>query len=158
MWSHYADSHKGVVIGFDHDNQFFHQTAHPQITCAYDVKYSDKRPEFFDFVNFWKMNISVDDYRIMLLTKSLHWEKEEEVRMFASPLAGKNVGKDKDNFDIYLFDFPKECIKQIIFGNQMAISEKVELVKISEKLYPHAELLEATQSNSGFGLKFKPYR
>ncbi|MDQ6786886.1 MAG: DUF2971 domain-containing protein [Acidobacteriota bacterium] len=157
MWSHYADSHKGVVIGFDYDNYFFHQTEHPQITCSYDVNYSDVRPEFFDFVNFWNMNVSVDDYRNMLLTKSIEWKYEEEVRMFAHPTAATNKKQGKDGFDIYLFDFPKECLKKIIFGSLMSASEKTKIAEIAKRLYPHVELLEAIRNEARYNLKFKTY-
>jgi hypothetical protein len=93
-----------------------------------------------------------------LLTKSLWWEYEEEIRMFTQPQTATNTGKDARDFDIYLIDFPKECLKRIIFGNLMESKEKKEISEIAKRLYPHAEILEAVQSETEFALKFKPYK
>lgn len=157
MWSHYADSHRGIVIGFDFDNPFFHQVSHPQITSSRDVIYTNRRPEFFDFDNFWNWSASPDAYRDMLLTKSLNWQNEDEVRMIASPLAGKCVGKDENGFDIYVFSFPKECLRKILFGSSIKASERDEVMKIATKIYPHVEFFEAVVKAAGFDLEIRPF-
>lgn len=112
MWSHYADSHRGLVIGFDYDNPFFHQTKSPSITIARDVKYSNKRPVLFDYRELLAGEVLMEDYREYFLIKSLWWEYEEQVRMLTDITALKSVGKDRNNIDIYLLDFPKECLKK----------------------------------------------
>ena len=44
MWSHYADSHRGFVIGFDDQNLFFHQKTPRTMSPLMQVQYCFKRP------------------------------------------------------------------------------------------------------------------
>jgi hypothetical protein len=158
MWSHYADSHRGLVIGFDYDNSFFHPTIDFKLSKPFEVKYSNNRPMFFNYDKIRARNAPFEDIRILLTTKSLWWEYEEEIRMFANPKATNSVGKDNYGFDIYLVNFPTECLKKIIFGSLMNSSEKMEISEIAKRLYPHAEILESLPSSTEFTLKFKPYK
>jgi hypothetical protein len=157
MWSHYANSHRGLVIGFDYDNPFFNGIK-PNVSIAYEVKYSKKRPAFFDYNRIRVRDAPKEEIINLLLTKSLWWEYEEEIRMFAHPSAATNVKKNENGLDIYLFDFPKECLKQIIFGSLMKSDEKREIAEITNSLYPNIELLEAIPSETEFALRFKPYK
>jgi len=57
MWSHYADYHKGFVIGFDSQSDFFRVHNGKLVTPLTEVKYSENRPllpTFDDFPNFRK--------------------------------------------------------------------------------------------------------
>ena len=57
MWSHYADSHSGLVIGYEVDIPFFTSSEHNIVTIHDgDVVYSTSQPEF---------NLSKDDVMIM---------------------------------------------------------------------------------------------
>ena len=158
MWSHYADSHHGMVIGFDYDNYFFHQDGTHEISRCYDVKYSNKRPALFDYSKLQTGEVLIEDYRDYFLTKSNWWKYEEEIRIFASVRAATKVKKVVGGLDIYLFNFPRECLKQIIFGSLMNLDNKREISEIAKGLYPHIEILEAIPSESEFTLKFKPYK
>jgi hypothetical protein len=157
MWSHYADSHKGILIGFDSGNDFFQGKEHREMTCTYNVHYSEERPEFFDchtvLSKYKPIESSVGAYRRMLLTKSPEWEYEQEVRMFALSKGASEVSND----NIYLFNFPKEALKKIVFGCQMSNVDKDELAKFIRVLYPNVELFEALLSNSKFDLKYKSF-
>lgn len=46
MWSHYADCHRGFVIGFDSRNSFFSPNNNRGKDGLKKVVYSDNRPTF----------------------------------------------------------------------------------------------------------------
>jgi Protein of unknown function (DUF2971) len=102
MWSHYADSHRGFVIGFDSDNPFFHREKPRTMTPLDEVRYSNKRPVMPPFDEITPENT----HELVFLTKSEHWAYEEELRMFAQPRAANAIEKDNRDFDLYLFDLP----------------------------------------------------
>ena len=87
MWSHYADSHRGFVIGFDSDNPFFHREKPRPMTPLDEVRYSNKRPVMPPFEEITPENA----HELVFLTKSEHWACEEELRMFAQPRAANAV-------------------------------------------------------------------
>jgi len=106
LWSYYCDSYKGFVIEFDERNEFFRQRKNDRPGCGklFNVKYQTTRPIIF-----------VDDLKIdiiMLTTKIIDWDHEEEVRIFREL---KNSDK-KYSPDIHLFQVPKSAITKIIFG------------------------------------------
>lgn len=71
MWSHYADSHKGICLGFDVDDQ-----------CLSPVTYAGRRPrnEFrYDDI-YCSENEQI--FESCLLTKFSHWKYEKEMRAF----------------------------------------------------------------------------
>ncbi len=153
MWSHYADSHRGFVIGFDSDNPFFHRERPRTMTPLDEVTYSDKRPVMPPI----EKSIPENVYEIFL-TKSEEWAYEEELRMFAQPGTANSVEKDSRGFDIYLFDLPPEVFVEIIFGLLMSPSVKHEIAAIVEDRYPHIELYEAKLSETDFDLDIVAYR
>jgi hypothetical protein len=153
MWSHYADSHRGFVIGFDSDNPFFHREKPRTMTPLDEVTYSNKRPVMPPFE---KSN--PENAYEMFLTKSEEWAYEEELRMFAQPRMANGVEKDSRGFAIYLFDMPPEVFVEIIFGLLMSADVKHEIAAIVEERYPHIELHEAKLSETDFDLDIVPYR
>lgn len=70
MWSHYADSHRGVCLEFDGSFAFM---AH-----AHKVKYAKYRPQ----INPYKDDNGTQLEK-SLLTKSEHWSYEDEWRLIA---------------------------------------------------------------------------
>lgn len=155
MWSHYAGAHRGFVIGFDSENQFFHREKPRRMTPLSEVRYSSKR---FVLPRFEECMQSNAVHEQLLLTKSEHWAYEEELRMFAQPKAADVVLKGKDGLDIYLFKFPPECLREIIFGHQMQQTFKQKISDIAVKLYPNVELFETRLNEAEFDLDVIPYR
>lgn len=62
LWSHYADKHRGVCLGFDIDKR-----------CVRPVSYVEKRPRL-------KIPPSQKDADLLLFTKFVGWQYEEEWR------------------------------------------------------------------------------
>ncbi len=90
MWSHYADSHRGVVFGLD----MFAETDHP-LRCARKVIYADRLIPF-PAAREYAMHLT-GEARINLaslswdlaFTKHVDWSYEREWRVHLSRLAGR---------------------------------------------------------------------
>jgi len=104
MWSHYADSHKGLCLKFDitKDENLF--------LTALPVKYSTDYPSF----DYLKERNKLAER--MLLTKSKVWKYEKEIRV----ITGKSGPQP----------FKKDCLKEIIFGYKTTELEIEEIKKI----------------------------
>lgn len=114
MWSHYANKHSGICIGFD----FPHLYPDKFILCP--VKYLNE---------IKLLDGETDTNRILLYwmtTKSERWIYEQEIRAVA-------LSKNTDNFEFINYD--KERIKEIIFGCNVTINQienAMNLIKESE--------------------------
>jgi hypothetical protein len=114
MWSHYAHNHKGYVIGFDAQHEYFGRTVRP-------VVYSDIRPSHNPLEEHHSGEI--------FYTKSKDWSYEQEHRKhqaFVEPITlanGRTILPFKKADDpmpsdsaIMLYPLPKESIKCLILG------------------------------------------
>lgn len=113
MWSHYTDSHKGFVVGFDSNHNFFkkQQDDNAEIGELSEVHYSINRPAISILGN----NLTTKHF----LCKNIEWEYEEELRLIRNLNNASNVINDQEP-KIFLFDIPKNCISSVIFGMQCA--------------------------------------
>ncbi|ASU34261.1 DUF2971 domain-containing protein [Mucilaginibacter xinganensis] len=95
MWSHYADKHTGICIGFE-----------LEFKCAdyvfYPVNYIS------EIAPVDGMTFTTNVFYYWLTTKSFRWEYEQEIRAI-----NKN-GKE-------IVPFEKKAIKEILFGCKVAI-------------------------------------
>jgi hypothetical protein len=111
MWSHYADSHKGFVIGLDESHEFFHQRTYQGLKSAPNkISYTTQRSI---------THVSDSDfYAKLLCEKPIDWAYEEEVRIFRhiTEEHAKNCVTDSAGYPVCLFKLPKECIKSIYIG------------------------------------------
>jgi len=75
MWSHYADRHRGFCIEFD--------TSKKPFSSAWEMGYEDDYPsiDFSPLMN--NDELSDEETRKSLKTKSKHWEREAEWRIIA---------------------------------------------------------------------------
>lgn len=109
MWSHYAEQHKGVVIGFD-------ASVIESIAKLNKVSYSDRRFSYYDMINriilFGKSNLGAEVSNFFwgsILSKSPDWAYEQEYR---SIILGEPNGPHGDR--LVLMD--PSSIKEIYFG------------------------------------------
>jgi hypothetical protein len=106
MWSHYTDSHKGFVVGFDSIHDFFKKqdTDDTDIGDLREVQYSQDRPT----ISIPDMNLTTKH----LECKNIEWAYEKELRL----IRNLNNAADIQDSKIFLFDIPKDCISSVIFG------------------------------------------
>ena len=110
LWSHYADNHRGLVVGYDTGHEFFYGDANGKGKKLFDVKYEDVVPSLERFSETEIATAAV-------FTKPTCWAYEQEVRLLYSP------GNQ-------LLNVPKDSIKEIIFGLQMD-GDRIETIKQS---------------------------
>ncbi|AOS83141.1 hypothetical protein BIU88_02660 [Chlorobaculum limnaeum] len=112
MWSHYADNHRGVVIGFDSKKLFRHgyfKVRYSEERCFYNVK--DER--------------DINGLMELFATKARMWEYEDEYRALIN-----FHDCIKSSAGIYLYGFNREAIKELIFGIRILESEKVDILRL----------------------------
>ncbi|WP_172605132.1 DUF2971 domain-containing protein, partial [Flavobacterium psychrophilum] len=102
MWSHYAEKHKGICVGFD----FPHKV--DEIFILSNVKYLNQITPVCGKAMFEKVIL------YWLTTKSSVWQYEDEVRAFL---------QEKGDEKIITFD--KKYIKEVVFGCNVS-NQKIE--------------------------------
>lgn len=138
MWSHYADSHKGVCLTFDieKDRDFF--------WLPYIVEYPDTYPK----INFVREKDRHKRYKHILAMKSRDWEYEQEIR----------VVRDKREQADYRgnIKFKKEALIELKFGYKTDDKVIQEIKKLIEQLeYSNLRLYKAELKDGDFGITFK---
>jgi hypothetical protein len=134
MWSHYANSHCGICIGFEtmidqnslciktddvtlnnHINPIYHRTL-----PADKVKYQSKRPEPYDF-------LFSDHHHLYKFfnTKSIDWQYEKERRI---TMPYRDISKR-------MIRYEKSALKEVIFGCKASDEFKQQVMKLIKDEY-----------------------
>jgi hypothetical protein len=104
MWSHYADSHKGICLEFE-------ATSNTQLFCeAVPVKYADT------YTAFPLLGGGREWVNRVLLTKSSHWKYEKEWRITRHGIVIGGVSLVTRN--VRLNRFSPNALRGVIFGCQ----------------------------------------
>ncbi|HGJ5862611.1 MAG TPA: DUF2971 domain-containing protein [Arsenophonus nasoniae] len=131
MWGHYADRHKGIVLGFEVKDRLW------------DIKYESKLIDApIDLTyNFAKKKF----IKKLMTTKFKDWEYENEVRVFQK-LSGTECLKEGEN---YFRNFNEDFIlKEVIFGSMCSLSDMKETLKLIKK--PRFSSVEITKARIAF--------
>ena len=108
LWAHYADSGKGVAIGYDIAVLKQIPTEH-EILGA--VQYSDQLPTTSESSD----SLVDNELRSLLLKKSKHWQHEREWRLILDLRNTTGTGqKDENGFPICLCSIPNEAVVEVI--------------------------------------------
>ncbi len=131
MWSHYADSHKGLCLEFDAVHTFFERLI--------KVKYEQFLPKI-DLLRYFDGELSIEEIKQYYCTKFIDWEYEKEFRLMMS----------KGN---QAYKYPRECLIGVYLGlNTNADDEKDIRV-----LCPDVHFYKAAKSESEFKVVFNDY-
>ena len=122
MWAHYSRDHKGFVIGFNSNHQFFHPERDDDelLKLLARVTYSTTRP------SITLAGVTVEE---LLLRKGRDWEYEREWR-FLRYLQDATKTIIVDGHDCCLFELPGQCIKEVVFGCRMSEKRRDDLLGI----------------------------
>ena len=143
MWSHYADDHRGFVLGFELSDKFTTHDNAEHIIGAADVIYCESNPFTDFFLNFELEVPSYDDYwsslmEIGLRAKNVCWAYEEEVRVLRKVSGAVS--------------FRPYELREIIFGLNMPESDqKVVRTILSGHDWKHVSYRKIVRTN-GFAL------
>ena len=135
LWSHYARSHAGFVIGFN--TRELEQDVGGEFT---HVSYQPTYPAILPGLG------GEDDMREMmevLNTKAAPWAYEKEVRI-TKPGASNKAMK-----------FRPESVAQIIIGCNTSADHRQEIVKAAQH-FPQASVLQAVISENAFAVDLHP--
>lgn len=108
MWSHYAESHRGLVIGFDAGHSFFAQSNLRR------VEYRNKRVSFDVSWSPGSSDVS-KAIRDLMVRKGRCWKYEQEWRTLLC-LKGLEQRSLPNGRRGYFLNIPREVIVQVILG------------------------------------------
>ena len=146
MWAHYADKHKGAIIGIDFDRIF------PKYGIKmHAVDYSGRRPQ----INLLH-DISTEEWRNTLSTKSSEWEYEQEFRMIIGDVylmdleqQGLACLKDFNGKKTWFLRLNPESIREVVFGLYTENSLKSAIAKLVERPeLKHIKLYQTEESET----------
>jgi hypothetical protein len=146
MWAHYADSHRGICVGFDSGATPFN--------TARAVVYSQQRAVI-------SQDAESDDDQIIdlaLLTKSLHWSYEHEWRAIKRPVSDDEKTYYKqlltespdalnDIADVLAseggpghYEFEPSAIRVVCLGAQMPDVRRNDVIEIVRQRLPNVRI------------------
>lgn len=140
MWSHYANSHQGIVIGFNKNHEYFKQN---KSIKDYEgllriVKYQYKKPKIY-----------LMEDREFLFTKSNHWKYENEYRVI------KKLENLIKICDIYVDKFPKDLISSVTFGLKISEEHKLKILDILSKTNMSIKIFDTKINSEEYKLDFE---
>lgn len=146
MWAHYADSHRGFVLGFDESHPFFDRRR------SESDEFFHLRPvEYFDPLPTYSSIGELDGAR-MFCAKHADWGYERERRLLI-PLSG-----DDDPDAVHLIAFPRDMLSTVILGERSpkAIVEGICAV-LEDPAYSHVEIKQARVDVASRKIRLDPF-
>lgn len=148
LWSHYADSHKGVVIGFNPNKSPF--VDNPPIS----MDYSNER-FILDADRILACNV-YEDIKDILLRKNKVWKYEKECRFFfdAQNYPEQIIWYDHNDNPVIKLD--DAAIDSVYFGNRVSM-EKINQIRnilLSQGRSDFIKLYRCRLSDTSYNLTF----
>lgn len=158
MWSHYANQHKGICIGFD--------TSYPMFKLAWDVNYQEEFPVIVRPAD------SVDVLlKKTVQTKAACWAYEKEWRIIKRTLTDAERGYYKQKYaDLAeedmcqlieqdgpgIYSFPKKAISVIYLGVRIEQSEREYVMRSIKEANLSIPVYQARRKLKEYGIEFFP--
>lgn len=152
MWSHYANSHKGVVLKLKVNEET------DNFLCAADpVSYQQEMPKYSPKEAFLDQSFGLKSnqedihkaFKDLVITKASNWSYEKEWRVII-PSVLRNGESFRD------FSLGKGDLEQVIFGCQIDVNTKTELEALLKKFHSETQIIQARKSDLNFELNFEP--
>ena len=117
MWSHYADSHRGICLEFNREPGNILEHARP-------IDYPDS--DDFPYIDYWlgPTDEQIDELVKVILTKSKHWKYENEWRVIQRPT------DIVENYKGHPFSYTEETLTGVIFGHRVKEKERHTVERI----------------------------
>jgi hypothetical protein len=132
LWSHYADSHRGLCI------QFHHKVIPFAASCA--VTYSESYPTS----SYPAPESDINDlFTKSILTKSRHWAYENEFRLFSVRMGNKGSDLGLPWINSQLAQVNPKTITGITVGACMPEEARTRLIAFCKKERPDIEIAVA---------------
>lgn len=128
MWSHYADHHRGICLGFDIADEIVRR-----------VEYTDVRPEI-DL----SRELQESELGPLLFVKGSDWRYEDEYRVWAS------LEERDPQHDVYFAQFDEKMVlREVIVGPASNVS-RAQLEPFLFGLEPRPEMIKARRAFQSF--------
>ncbi len=138
MWSHYAEEHKGYVVGFNSEDPFFDQRVSPEDELRHlkRITYVAERPP---------LNLADSTATDLFFVKSNAWEYEAEWRILL-PLSGASITNEAEFYPIHLFSFPPKAVSSVIIGMRMSDDDifRIKSHLATSDHYSHVKIYRAS--------------
>ena len=159
MWSHYANSHKGFVLGFNTDHKIFNKSDSNFGLFGYlkDVRYTKIRPETILFDTRKDKESNLDNWvKNFIWVKSSHWRYENEWRILEQLKMSFTQIKVNSEL-IHLYKIPFDAIHCIYLGCKMPNEQKNKISNIikDNSSLKHITIIQAEMDNKEYKLNFK---
>jgi hypothetical protein len=149
MWAHYAQQHRGVVLGFRPDLQ-----RDSWLAVTKPVLYTDKRPAFYRRIDEMIARNSafteaeqVEFRHALIYSKSTHWSYEEELRIDIPHSVP--VGQPASFLNFY----PSELV-EIYLGCRMDENFSREIIAAAYALNSDVAIFDARLEKESYALAF----
>lgn len=126
MWSHYSNSHKGFVVGFDKKKLFDATEAGFGVV---DYKVDIPTYDIFDDL--------MDKAITQILTKAQFWNYEDEYRLFSTQYVSSAV-------DV------SSAITDVILGCNMTQEQIMKIIQLVEDRYPNVQIYQAFKNEDEY--------
>lgn len=147
MWAHYADQHRGVVLGFKPDlaRDSFLRVLQPVI-------YTDERPSFYGSIDASAAGMSESDIealnRRLVYTKSTHWSYEAEERIYVPREVADGESAS------YLSFYPEELV-ELYLGCRVSGDFKREIIQAAKSVNDAVAIFQARPAKGSYALVFE---
>jgi hypothetical protein len=150
MWSHYANHHRGVVIGMETDDPCFGIG-----TGLHKVIYKRQRVSCNPMAQAEPRILQAEIGRI-ILTKSRDWEYEQEYRICFAKHAVIEPRESDPERKYFIHIWP-EVIKFVILGCRISdtYTENIR-AQLAQKKFSHVRLLKAQRHKHRFAIEVVP--
>lgn len=144
MWSHYANSHTGVMFELSESHLDIDESI-----CIDNVSYQESLPEL-EYSDLLGINAYLfkDNANILtkknIFVKSSEWSYEQEVRLFRA-ITNENR----------LLKFPEEAFKSIYLGCKITNSAKNEIINHIKKHLPNTSIFQLEIDKTKYQLNSK---
>lgn len=151
MWSHYADSHKGICFGFKENLERYIPNEAPIYSS--EVDYIDRHPyiDVYNDINSGRVYNSGDQFKDLcniarnllnasLTKKHISWKYEKEIRVISEEGAGPR-------------SFSPEALESVVLGMNVSSGDE-QIVKelLKDKKWEHVVLHKARPSKAELGV------
>lgn len=147
MWSHYADQHRGVALGFDTS------VMENSLKRPFEpVKYCDSPPRLID-ADAWSRSMVfglphpelTGGEREWAITKHTDWNYEREWRIVT--ITQRRTADEYEDFA-----FPRDALVEVVLGCRTDPSCSEELLALVREIRPEVRHFRMTKHNSRFEL------
>lgn len=178
MWAHYADSHQGMVIGFDAGSAGFTDEASNLIPAQFGSVIYVSRRDTGPFISKTKTPLGVgithhfpaDHYEKLqrvFLHKPLIWSYEEEVRVLkslegidedcAQTPSGTFTVISTGERRLHLYRLPQGSISEVYFGIRVDLSQAEAMADRLKRTNQDIRLFECVLDLNELSVDAKPY-